>query len=130
MKAALALEPGRRRSPEGQGKFDKRLKLLLIATAHRLSPDFHQAMRHDESFASVREAGLSWVDRRSREARYLVLTHAAEKVLGPRAASWLRATRSPNGAMSITDFALRDDEGLKDALDALALLTEQVQRAT
>jgi hypothetical protein len=121
MKAAVSLGPGRKRSPAGQARLEERLKLLLIAVAHRLNPDFFQALRHDdESFDTLRQAGMAWVGRRAQESRYLVLVHAADKALGGRADQWLRETRSSDGSEPITELALRDDAGLSLALDLLA----------
>jgi len=126
MKAAVALESTRARSGAGWKRLDERLRLLLIATGHRLNPDFFRSHTHDDgSFDSLRDAALAWVEHRARETRYLVISHAAERVLGGRGKAWVTHGQVGDPPVLVHELALRDDAGLRASLDELAALASR-----
>jgi hypothetical protein len=117
--AASDLSANRPRTREERLELSERVRLLLIAAAHRIAPSGSwfsrpEASRHDRDFMSSLNADHA---QRLREARYRTLALAAEHHLGHSAHNWMRDA-TIDGAR-LYDVALASESGLDQALSAV-----------
>lgn len=117
--AASDLSANRPRTRDERLELAERVRLLLIAAAHRIAPSGTwfsrpEAVRHDRDFMSSLNADHA---QRLRENRYRTLSLAAEHYLAASAHNWLRDTRLDGQPLYY--LALSSEDGLARALAAI-----------
>lgn len=118
-RAAEDLAANRPRTHEERLELAKRVRLVLLAAAQRITPSgswFSRpaAGREDQVFlTSLREVHT----QRQREIRYRALLQAAEWALGDQAQAWLRDACRDD--LRVCGLAVASDEGLEEALEEL-----------